>query len=796
MTFFPVATVTAHSLAAPVAAPNADATATSVLSDSSHAVEEPDELTPEITVALQQQQQQQQQQYSLPPPADNTAAVQQHIQELEQLRPQLNSQLLRLVLLHTLYTAVNGVSAVQMHLQQQQQQSQQQRQLRQQEAVALQMQLLNLQLQQSQQQQQQQNWLELLQLLFLIWQLHRSLTMWQQTADDLVGAAAADSSNAASIIIPALVVWWFCRMLLPPFFATVLATVAAGLAVLLLLSNWANNNMPTGSSTASRGNSTHGSSSSLSTLASRQYQRSASLKSNASMQPVNSGGSAGSDAAAATTALELSQLSLSFQISTQLSDLPPGISIAQLPDPASSAVGYSSWAVQLTAAAVAALGAAAAVLAAGSWQQQQQQGLLLLHTLPEHRYRAIWKQRGGGSRAAPRAAAGRRNDDDTLNSQDQGQQQHQQQQGAAGSSSSSSTTVQLTPAADHAILGSGVLSKKLPGSALLQALSHLTQQQQQQQQQCGMFAPILLLCLTPPMMLEALPPGTTLAEWLLEQQLQQRRPYQYGGGAFRYASSSSSSSSSSWQPPFAAELWPQVLTWLGQVAAALQEMHRRRLVHGGVQAGAVHLVPKQQQQQQQQQQELVAKLSLAAPWQAAVTPGRVVDPAFAPPEVQVQGRHPAGSSPVDSYGFGMLMWQVASGWVPQQQQQQQRGSRFDEIEQELEVYEELQWCGEMMHIYGTTFPGAIGHRPNPAVAAGSSADAAAVVAALAAEQGYRDAASFCADLAAVSRHGMVPAAAEAWLPKGYWQLMVQCCSSDAGRRPDIQHICQQLQQLQ
>jgi hypothetical protein len=151
----------------------------------------------------------------------------------------------------------------------------------------------------------------------------------------------------------------------------------------------------------------------------------------------------------------------------------------------------------------------------------------------------------------------------------------------------------------------------------------------------------------------------------------------------------------------------------------------------------------------------------------------------------MQEKHPAGNSAVDSYGFGMLMWQVASGWVPQQQQQQQ-GSGLDKIEQEIEVYEELQWCGEMMHIYSTTFPGAIGHRPNPAAAAAAER---------AAQQGYRDAASFCTDLVAVSRHGMVPAAAAAWLPKGYWQLMVQCCSSDASRRPDIAQVCRQLQQL-
>eukprot|EP00878_Enallax_costatus_P011375 GHUV01011878.1.p1 GENE.GHUV01011878.1~~GHUV01011878.1.p1 ORF type:complete len:1257 (+),score=477.48 GHUV01011878.1:851-4621(+) len=714
---------------------------------------------------------------------DGRSCLQEALVSLQQLQLELSSRLLRLLVMYTAYRTASTLMGVQQEVRPllsgdstaEGQQRQQQQCL--QERVVLQLQTLLLLLQSIQHQQQRGQLTELLSQFAVV---HLSIGTWRyHIAADTAAASSVTSqfhssdscSNGGVSQEPLFVVYasvgfvTLCWLLLP--------VTAAMMATIVSCSYTAWHWLSRVQCRPQR----------LSTLQEPQQQH----------QP-----------AVSETASEGVSYPRSLQVYSSLSGMPGTLLVAPQPDSCRSTVGYASWPVQWQAPEA---------LEALSRQQQQQQQQLLLYTLPVHRYRASYKPHSAGQHTTTVAATRQRRDDD-ITVRDQDQHLSVQQR---FTSDSTEVRHQLLDVRCHPVLSSQVLSAQHPAAPFLQCLDQLMQQHQEgaadiagqvETPPSSPTAPghawvqVLWLCLDPPMLLEAIPAcSLSLAAWLLQQQQQQLR------GTYN----TNSSQQRPWQPPFPAAAWPQVLTWLQQVAAALAELHRVGIVHGGLHAGAIYLADAGDSRDRRSADSSsdtasskVAVLSLVSPWQHAVTPGCVVDPAFAPPEVQLGSQPPTSNPAVDVYGFGMVMWQLATGWVPQQLQQSDT-ALSQAASGSLGVYDELSWCAEMMQHHGTTFPGVVA-MPHPQYNAADEDDNNEGVAAEALQPS--DHAAPAEDLADPGsstegttpdssipsswycRHGWLPPVAAAWLPDGYKQLMLKCCSLSVGQRPSITVVCQ------
>jgi serine/threonine protein kinase len=209
------------------------------------------------------------------------------------------------------------------------------------------------------------------------------------------------------------------------------------------------------------------------------------------------------------------------------------------------------------------------------------------------------------------------------------------------------------------------------------------------------------VCCQPSLLLVQAPPAGVLEQWIKEQAGRVRQ-----GIGYKHSSKNSSSFAAAWA---SAAPWRELLQLLLEVLSGLQELHQLQpaFVHGSVHAGAVHLLKQlpqlelvdegdsseqaagapdraseKQAQEQAAQQGRYAQLSLVGPFLSAASPQSSSHPALTPPEVLLGVAHPNCSSrcACDVYGFGILMFQIASGWVPaggqaatEQQQQQEHG---------------------------------------------------------------------------------------------------------------------------
>jgi hypothetical protein len=765
-----------------------------------------------------------------PAPADTTAAViREELQQLKLLRPQLPSQLLRLLLLQMFFYASAADSKVLQHQQSAvhlqvherhgaaaaaavpDSSSSYSRLVVEQDLVAMQMQVLKVKLLQYQQRQQgyrtaaagpQSNWLQVICLILRVLQVQAAVSVWQHVAT----AADGEESSTRDAIVPTNAIWaaaccllcyWLCSAVVPT------ALMPLAVLVVALWLGWSVVAADVASSNASEPHTDIRGSAGFeqSHLASETHHMSNHQESADQHQD-----SLDSPAKAALLPDEPCRQPSPAVVSTfntysSLQQLPPDIMCDVRPCLLSSSMEHTAWPVTWHQTPRAREEGSS-----GSSSHQQQQ--LLLHTLPEHNY------------------------DTWLHSQ---AKQKGRDRGFAAETSADKPAAATFDVKEHPVLSGKVTLQRRPKDDFVVRLQELMQSQQGwQRQQHAQYAQVLWMCYEPPMLLEALQaPANSLSGWLLSQQQQRQQ---------RSTGTDSSTMQTSWSPPFHSKQWVQVLQWLVDIAAALANLHTHQLVHGGVQAASVFLTssganedaastedPNNTQRSgksgifhedpscpgHQKRQEICACLSLASPWQHAVTPGRVADLALAAPEVIQLGAHPTSSTAIDIYGFGMLMWQVATGWVPysqrqgHQQQQDAAGTQtsspiVDSFQAEAEMYDEMTWCEEMMQQYGTTFPGALSNswsaaKPGSESGAAShlQANMSAAAAAAAVSSGSMTP-QILSDAAFAARHGLLPESAqvEQWLPPGFRELLLDCCQPSPGRRPaGMQQVQQRLQTM-
>ena len=492
--------------------------------------------------------------------------------------------------------------------------------------------------------------------------------------------------------------------------------------------------------------------------------------------------------------LEGSTQQQGFAVFSCCADVPGHLWVNRLPDAAASTLCYSAFACSEAAGAVGPI--AAGTEPAAPPQSEQPQAGLLLCVLPQ----PYCEQLGGQLQQSHFAAAG--NTSDIAPARDQGSsQQHITEQNSSLACAAAQPTSCHVLLQQHPVLSWCGFGEDLkPGAALrgalqpLQAALHQQQRAVQRGEARWLLVPISWVCLDPPMMLQGAPSGSSLASWLIEQQQQQQQQQHHGSASTgRFCSLQQQQQQpnqhqqpqqqvqAEWTPPFPVAEWPQVLGWLLDVVAAIQLLHQHGVTHAGMHAGTVHLVSSQGE-------GLQAQLSLAEPWFRGVTVVPAVDPALSAPETiglalvergssSSSSRDPPAAntsdyrSCTDVYGVGMLMWQLATGWVPQQ------------AEGPAEAQAEVSWCADWRDRYGATFPGAAdavaaryGHWED---AWGRCSNAATTV---------RKSGSGAAAGGQDARHGRLPSTADSWLPEGYRALMYRCCQPQASTRPDVGQV--------
>jgi serine/threonine protein kinase len=313
-----------------------------------------------------------------------------------------------------------------------------------------------------------------------------------------------------------------------------------------------------------------------------------------------------------------------------------------------------------------------------------------------------------------------------------------------------------------------LVSSAHSSAAFMRLAATLQQLQQAQQREmvasgcagAGSYAPVLApvhsMCMEPPMMVLPKPVGGSLQQWISHRI-----------GSLTEAAGASdvvplSRTAEAW---VAAVPWHSMLQALCDVAEGLYILHQQQpaVVHGGVHAAAVHLLQQlpvggAAAKQQGEDGDRVAQLSLTS-LLAQLSPLSSCHPFLCAPEVLLASG-PATPA-ADVYGFGVLLFQLATGWLPQQY--------TPGTDEQICA---VMWCRDMMSHAGSTSP-------------------------LAAAQ-----------LLAAQQAGKVKLATGEWtpykkhlpsagfsslnLPAGYLELMEQCLHRQPAARPTI---CEALARL-
>ena len=201
-----------------------------------------------------------------------------------------------------------------------------------------------------------------------------------------------------------------------------------------------------------------------------------------------------------------------------------------------------------------------------------------------------------------------------------------------------------------------------------------------------LLAPIHCMCSDPPLFVLPKPKGGTLDQWIADT----------AGGLSQPDKAVVNSFTLAWVQRVS---WPVGLLVLSDVAAALCALHQQQpaVVLGGMHAAAVHLPQPLPDAASAQQQPLggpsgarVSQLSLVA-LLSQLAPLSSCHPFLAAPETLLASG-PA-SPAADVYGFGVLMFQLATGWLPQQY----TAGTDEQIAA-------VMWCRDMVAQEGSTSP--------------------------------------------------------------------------------------------
>jgi hypothetical protein len=368
-----------------------------------------------------------------------------------------------------------------------------------------------------------------------------------------------------------------------------------------------------------------------------------------------------------------------------------------------------------------------------------------------------------------------------------------------------STLQQLMVKLQAAGLLSGVPAASSSSSSSSTAAAASSTHQQQQQDVLEPLSPILAVCSNPPLLVLPPPLAGTLQQWISSRA--------------STLSSRSGSDTEEFTSAWARDLpWPLLLQLLGDVAAGLNGLHQQQpaVVHGGVHAAAVHLLqqlPSTHQQQPSTQQQLPStqqeqqkpsssqQQQLSSQQQQQGSAGRLAQlslvnllaqlstvsschPFLAAPESQLSSA--AATPAADVYGFGMLMFQITSGWLPQQYKP---GSN-DQVSAVL-------WSRKMLGQASSTSPLAAvqtlaAPQPPPTPPQqqpqqhGQAPRKDSIPAAMPP--------LLSADWTPYGRHLLSSRALQS-LPSGYVALMEQCLHSVAPARPCMQAVAARLQDI-